>query len=66
MSEFVVDPTYWPTDYLISHGEDVIHDLALKSAATLSSYRLVLGRCLLAVERTSLFEGRVTPHLGVL
>lgn len=56
MDSPVVNPVHWPAKYLMFHGEDVIHELALKSAATLGSYRLVLGRCLLAVGRTRLFE----------
>lgn len=56
MNDMIVNPVNWSADYLISLGVDAIHDLALRSAATLSTYRLLLGRCLLAVERTKLYQ----------
>jgi len=56
MSDLIINPAHWPTRYLILRGDDVIHEMALKSAATLSTYRLVLGRCLLAIDRTRLYE----------
>src|SRR5687767_11780750 len=54
--KLVVDPVYWSTRMIISQGEDVICELARKSAATSTAYRLVTGRCLLAIEETKLYR----------
>jgi HNH endonuclease len=56
MSVLSVSPVLWTLEELISHGDDVIYDLALKSAGTLTSYRVLLGRCLLAMEHTLLYK----------
>jgi HNH endonuclease len=56
MSVLSISPVLWTLEELISHGDDVIYDLALKSAGTLTSYRLLLGRCLLAMEHTLLYK----------
>ena len=52
----VINPIHWSAENLISHGPDTIHELALKAAGTMNSYHVVLGRCLLAVHRTKLYE----------
>ena len=52
----VINPIYWSAANLIDHGPDTIHELALKAAGTMNSYHVVLGRCLLAVHRTKLYE----------
>mgnify|MGYP007119796959 CR=1 FL=1 len=52
----VVNPIHWSAECLISYGPDTIHELALKAAGTMNSYHVVLGRCLLAVHRTKLYE----------
>ena len=52
----VINPIHWSAANLIDHGPDTIHELALKAAGTINSYHVVLGRCLLAVHRTKLFE----------
>lgn len=51
-----ISPIYWSLENLLKHGEDVIHGLALKAAGTVTSYRLVLGRCLLAVHQRELYK----------
>jgi hypothetical protein len=56
MSEFSIDPVHWTVKSLIAHGDEVIHELALRSSATANAYRLVVGRCLLAVKQTRLYE----------
>ena len=56
MSDTPVNPIYWSAERIISYGPDTIHELALKAAGTLNSYQVVLGRCLLAVHRTKLYE----------
>ena len=47
-----INPIYWRLDQLLTQEAEVIHQLARASAGTLTSYRLVLGRCLLALEQT--------------
>jgi hypothetical protein len=56
MSDTVINPIYWSAQRIMSYGPDTIHELALKAAGTLNSYHVVLGRCLLAVHRSRLFE----------
>lgn len=52
------DPVYWSVKNIVSLGHDVIDELAKRSSATVNSYQLVVGRCLLAVERSKLHEAR--------
>lgn len=40
---------------MITYGEYVIHELAVKSNGTITAYRIVLGRCLLAIDRAKLY-----------
>lgn len=51
-----VQVQHWSVDNLITYGEHVIHELAVKSVGTTTSYRLVLGRCLMAVDQTRLYQ----------
>ncbi len=51
-----VQPQHWSVDNLITFGDHVIHELAVKSTGTTTSYRLVLGRCLMAVDETKLYQ----------
>ena len=44
-----ISPVYWTVDDLVAEGRYTVNDLALTSAGTLTSYRVVLGRCLLAL-----------------
>ncbi len=50
----IPDPVYWTATELASFGEDVVHDLARAAVGTTCAYQVVLGRCLLAVDRTKL------------
>lgn len=56
MDEFVVDPVFWTRRGIISLGPEVLKELAKRSSATVHAYRLVLGRCLLAMDETGLHE----------
>ena len=47
-----IDPTHFNAHQLVQLGGDAIHHLARRACGTLASYRLLLGRCLLALERT--------------
>ena len=51
----LVNPTTWDTPTLVTLGDHVIHELALNSVGIDTSYRLTLGRCLLAVDETKLY-----------
>lgn len=44
-----VNPVYWRLSSLLSLDPQVVHRLALRATGTLTAYRLVLGRCLLAM-----------------
>ena len=48
-----MNPTTLRTEQLIELGANAIHELALRAAGTLTAYRLLLGRCLLALERSA-------------
>ncbi len=56
MDNITINPIYWSAERIISCGHDTIHELALNAAGTLNSYHIVLGRCLLAVHRSKLYE----------
>lgn len=56
MNEFAVDPVFWTRRGIVSLGVEVIHELALRSSATTHAYKLVTGRCLLAIDETKLHE----------
>ena len=44
-----ISPVYWTVDDLVAEGRYTVPDLARTSAGTLTSYRVVLGRCLMAL-----------------
>jgi hypothetical protein len=50
------DPVHWPTRTIIAQTPVVIEELARKSAGTAAAYRLVLGRCLLAIDENRIYE----------
>ncbi len=54
--ETAVHVQHWSIDNLVTYGEHVIHELAVRAAGTLTSYNLVLGRCLLAIDQTKLYQ----------
>lgn len=54
MSILVLDPVHWSTKTILVQHSDAILDLAKKSAGTSTAYRLVLGRCLVAMDESGL------------
>ena len=56
MFEPAIDPVHWSTKAIISLGDEVIHELAKRASATVNAYKLTVGRCLLAVERSKLHQ----------
>ena len=56
MDEFAVDPVFWTRRGIISLGPEVIHELAKRASSTAHAYKLVVGRCLLAIDETRLYE----------
>ena len=56
MLDTTISPVFWSVDELVLFGDDAIYDLAICAAGTKTSNNLLLGRCLLAVERTRLYE----------
>ena len=54
MSMSNLNPTLLSTDQLVALGPHALHHLAVRAAGTLTSYRLLLGHCLLAVQRSDL------------
>lgn len=50
MKSSVTNPTHWRLNTLLSLDSEEVHELARKAAGTLTSYRLVLGRCLLVLQ----------------
>jgi 5-methylcytosine-specific restriction endonuclease McrA len=55
MSMFTVDPVHWTTRNILEHGPKVILELAKKSSTITHAYRLVVGRCLLAIRESRLY-----------
>ena len=51
-----IDPKRFRLAELIAMGERVRHNLALRAVGTLTSSRLTLGRCLLAIQETGDFK----------
>ena len=54
MSYFAVDPVHWSIKTILAQDSDVIEELAKRSAGTTTAYRVVLGRCLLAMDESKL------------
>jgi len=50
MDRPVTDPTQWRVRTLLSLGTDHIHEMAVTAVASLTTFRLMLGRCLLALD----------------
>ena len=50
MDRPVTDPIQWRVHTLLSLGTDHIHDLAVTAVASLTAFRLMLGRCLVALD----------------
>ena len=56
MKTYADNPAYFRLDILVSLGVSQVHELARKSVGTLTTYRVVLGRCLLAMRETKGFK----------
>jgi HNH endonuclease len=52
MTTEISDPTQWRLDTLLSLSTEHVHDVARVAAGSLTSLRLVLGRCLLALDQS--------------
>ena len=73
MCNLNVDPTTWTTDLPMDKGEELIHQLALSAHEALITYKLILGRCLLAGHQIDLHRRfgcnsivhYAVQHLGV-
>ena len=50
MKTFHPKPLFWRMNTLLSLGTDHVHELALRACGSLTSLRLLLGRCLLALQ----------------
>ena len=50
MERKITDPTQWRVDTLLSLGTDHIHEVARTAVASLTAFRLMLGRCLVALD----------------
>jgi HNH endonuclease len=53
---FKISPALWSVDVLVSHGHRVVTDVARDAAASSSTMRYLLGRCLLALERLGTYK----------
>ena len=56
MKTYADNPAYFRLDILVALGVSQVHELARKSVGTLTTYRVVLGRCLLAMRETKGFK----------
>ena len=56
ISASAIDPRRFRIDTLVSMGDRVRHQLALRAVGTLTACKLTLGRCLLAIEETEDFK----------
>lgn len=56
MNTTAFDPTQLTARQLADLGEHALHQLALRACGTLSAYRLLLGRCLLAMHHCGHFD----------
>ena len=52
LSALPVDPKRFRLSTLVSMGDRARHELALRAAGTVTSCKLTLGRCLLAIQET--------------
>ena len=49
MNSTITNPAHWRLSTLLSLGNEQVHELARKANGTVTAYRLVTGRCLLAL-----------------
>ena len=48
----ILNPAHWRLSILLELGPEDVHELARKTVGTLTSYRLIVGRCLLAMHES--------------
>ena len=56
MNSTITNPANWRVSTLLSLGTEQIHELARKANGTITAYRVVLGRCLLALHENKGFR----------
>ena len=49
-------PTLWSVETLVSHGHQVVTDLARDAATSTTTMRYLLGRCMLAMDRLGTYK----------
>ena len=49
-------PLFWSVDTLVSHGHQVVTDLARDAGTASSTMRYLLGRCMLAMDRLETYK----------
>ena len=53
---FKQSPTLWSVETLVSHGHQVVTDLARDAATSTTAMRYLLGRCMLAMDRLGTYK----------
>ena len=56
MSIFSTSPALWGLEELMSHGDDVLFELAIQSVGSVTVQHYLAGRCLLAIEKLKAYE----------
>lgn len=56
MDSLPINPVHWRKGTLIRLEAEDIHELAARSVGTLTCFRLILGRCLLALQETEAYK----------
>ena len=56
MKSKTINPVHFRMDTLLALGVSQVHELARKAVGTVTSYRVVLGRCLLAMRESKGFK----------
>ena len=56
MNLHTTNPVVFRLDTLLALGVSEVHELARKAVGTLTSYRVVIGRCLLAMRESKGFK----------
>ncbi len=52
MKDHIMNPAHWRLSILLKLGHENVHELARKAVGTLTSYKLIVGRCLLAMHES--------------
>ena len=53
MKKKVTNPIHWRIPTLLSLGTEQLHELSIRANGTLTSYRVLLGRCLVALQESN-------------